>query len=417
MHSIFLRITLFFLTTLVVLGGVYALQYQKLNNEYQQKLQTETQTLLLILRKSIPLDPQSRRIYLQEHGYSIAEPHSDFIRTLQPALSTIPKDYPDAIQDSLKEGRIRILKDENHLYVYLTKATPPLLILKTNVARQSFWNEILFGFILIALLLLYWLIIRSLLPLKTLIRSINHYGAEGIYLPIHTTQKDEIALVARALNNAMLKNQTLLEARRLFLRNIMHELKTPITVGKLALPFLKNNEEKSILERAFGRMENLIAELVRLEQITSGALSPHIQPCDPRILVEKAKNLLFLSDEVIETSYDGTFFYADCEVFVTVFKNLIDNALKYSSDHKVNIIQRQERIVFYNKGEPWPEGCTLETISEPFFHRHENSQSFGLGLYIIKSIVNAHNFNLDYRYAEGYHCFEIVYHAPPASLD
>ncbi len=410
MHSIFLRITLFFLTTVAGIGAVFIIQHQKLNQEHHQKLVTEAQTLLLILRKSIILDPQARRSYLQEQGYSIAEPHTDFIRTLKPAFSAIPQNYPEAIQDSLQEGRIKILKDENHLYVYLTKATPPLLILKTNAAQQSHWIEILFGSILIALLILYLLIIRALLPLKALIRSINQYGAEGVYLPIQSIQKDEIAMVSRALDNAMHKNQTLLEARRLFLRNIMHELKTPITVGKLALPFLKNKEEKSILERAFSRMENLIAELVRLEQITSGALSPQIHLCNPDELVKKAKNLLFLTDEeAVQTTFNNTLFYADCEVFVTVFKNLIDNGLKYSSDHNVHIVQHQGSIAFYNKGEPWPEGCTLESVSEPFFHRHENAQSFGLGLYIVKSIVDAHNFTLIYRYEEAHHCFEIVY--------
>ncbi|MDD5161014.1 MAG: ArsS family sensor histidine kinase [Sulfuricurvum sp.] len=416
-HSIFLRITLFFLITFIGMGvGFYAI-HKKLTQEYEHHLEIEAGNLLLVLRKSIILSPPMRRSFLQAQGYSITEPHPDLIKTLRNALTTIPEDYPEAIKDSLKEGRIQILKDDNHLYIYLTKATPPLLVLKTDAAKQSLWLETLFVSLMIALLLLYWLIIKTLFPLKLLIQSINKYGKEGTYTPIKSTRKDEIALVSYALDSAMHKNQTLLEARRLFLRNIMHELKTPITVGKLSLPFLKKGEERSILERAFSRMENLIAELVRVEQITSGALSPHLQTCDPKLLVDKAKELLFLNDEAIEAVFDGEMVYADCDVFVTVFKNLIDNAIKYSDEGKVRIVQNHARILFYNKGAPWPSGYTLKSLSEPFFHSNENPNSFGLGLYLVKSIIDAHNFNLFYHYAAGEHCFELECQIPLSVID
>ncbi len=416
-HSIFLRITLFFLFTLIAMGFGFYFVHQKLVQEHTKQLELEAGKLLLVLRKSIVLDQHERRSFLQEQGYSVAEPHPDLIKTLSSALKRIPENYPEAIKDSLKEGRIQILKDENHLYVYLTKATPPLLVIKTDAAKQSLWPAGVFVVLTLTLLLLYWLIIRTIFPLKTLINSINHYANSGLYTPIKSGKKDEISLVSRALDSAMHKNQTLLEARRLFLRNIMHELKTPITVGKLALPFLKSGEEKSILERAFSRMEHLIAELVKVEQITSGALAPHLQECDPRYLIEKAKTLLFLNNETIDLQLSGTLIYADCEVLVTVFKNLIDNAIKYSSDGKVSIVQNGTTILFCNKAEPWPAGCTLQTLSEPFFHHHENSQSFGLGLYIIKSILDAHNFSLNYHYANGEHCFEVICLNPLLSLD
>ncbi len=416
-HSIFLRITLFFLFTLIAMGFGFYFVHQKLVQEHTKQLELEAGKLLLVLRKSIVLDLHERRSFLQEQGYSIAEPHPDLIKTLSSALKRIPENYPEAIKDSLKEGRIQILKDENHLYIYLTKATPPLLVIKTDAAKQSLWPAGVFVVLTLTLLLLYWLIIRTLFPLKTLIQSITHYGKEGIYTPIKSPRKDEISLVSRALDSAMHKNQTLLEARRLFLRNIMHELKTPITVGKLALPFLKNGEEKSILERAFSRMAHLIAELVKVEQITSGALSPHLQECDPKHLIEKAKTLLFLNDETINLQLSGTSIYADCEVFVTVFKNLIDNAIKYSSDGKVTIVQNEKSILFLNKAEPWPQGCTLQTLTEPFFHHYENEQSFGLGLYIVKSILDAHDFTLSYHYEEGNHCFEVICLNPLLPLD
>ncbi len=406
-HSVFLKITLFFLTTFIAMGiGLYAI-HQELLQQHEKRLEREAEKLLLLLRESIPLPAPARRAFLQRHGYSVATPHPDQVRPHRNALSAIPEHYPDAVRDSLAEGRIRILKDERHLYVHLTRADPPLLVIKADIARRALWPEAVFITLMGALLLFYLLIVKTLLPLKTLIRTIERYGEEGKYHPIKTRRKDEIAVVANALDDAMQKNQRLLEARRLFLRNIMHELKTPITAGKLALPFLKAGEEKSILERAFLRMQHLIGEVVRVEQITSQTLSPHIRTCDPRELVDKAAALLFLPSAAVEGTYDGESIDADCDVFVTVFKNLIDNAVKYSPDQAVRIVQRGRTIVFSNRGEPWPQGYTFDSLTEPFSHSRTDSDSFGLGLYIIKSLIEAHGFTMHHRYASGWHHFEL----------
>jgi len=411
-QSIFFKITLLFVITFIGMGISFLSIHDELEKEYQHRLEIESGNLLLHLRKSIPLPFAMRQDYLQHQGYDVLTPSDELLKTLDNAISTLPESFPEEIKDSMKEGRIQILKDDHHLYIYLSRATPPMLILKPNAATKPLWPEILFVSLMLLLIFIYWLIIKTLFPLKILIRTITEYGKEGIYTPMNSTSKDEIALVARALDSAMQKSRLLMDARRLFLRNIMHELKTPITVGKLALPFLKKSEEKSILERAFFRMEHLIGELVRVEQITSGTLAPRIQPCQLQPLIEKAKELLFLTDEAVEATYDGTPLYADCEVFVTVFKNLIDNAIKYSPDHKVRITQHSNQIVFSNTGEPWPSEYTLETLSEPFFHHENTPDSFGLGLYIVKSVIEAHDFKFLYHYDSGEHRFILESSSP-----
>jgi two-component system, OmpR family, sensor kinase len=416
-HSIFLRISIFFIIVFIAISIGFFAFHQSLSKDQNRQLEKDAEALLLALRQSITLEPSLRHIFLQEHGYTVAKPHQDLIQPLHNAFDTIPISYPEAIKSSLQEGRIKILKDDRHLYIYLTKATPPLLIIKSDVVQQPYPIEILFVSFSAILIFLYWVIIRTLFPLKRLIQTINRYGTEGIYTPISHTGKDEISLVSRALDTAMEKNQALLEARKLFLRNIMHELKTPITVGKLALPFLKKGEEKVILERAFFRMGHLISELVRLEQITSGALAPHLQTCDPTILIDKAKALLFLKEDLIDIAIDGTQIIADMDVMVTVFKNLIDNGIKYSPDGKVKISQTGKVFLFCNLGNPWPDGWTFQTLSEPFSHQYDIPNSFGLGLYIIKSIMDAHNFSLTHYFQDGVHCFKLVCSNSHFSLD
>lgn len=416
-QSIFLKITLLFFITFIGMGVGFFAVHEELIKEHRHQLEMEAGNLFLHLRKSVPLPYPMRKLYLHKRGYTIISPSENLLKTLRQAFDTVPENFPEEIKESIQERRIQVLKDDRNLYIYLTKATPPMVIVKTGAAAKPVWPELIFLVLMVSLLVLYWLIIKTIFPLRRLIHTIIHYGKEGNYTPINSQKKDEIALVANALDTAMRKNQTLMEARRLFLRNIMHELKTPITVGKLALPFLHHGEEKSILERAFFRMEYLIGELVRVEQITSGALAPNIQPCQPKAVIDKAKELLFLSNETVVAQYDDAVFYADCDVFVTVFKNLIDNAIKYSPDHTIRITQQGPRIVFSNRGEPWPAGTTLKTLSEPFFHSSENSYSFGLGLYIIQSIVDAHNFSLTHYYSEQEHHFTLECRNPLLALD
>lgn len=412
-HSLFLKITLFFLTIFIAMGIGFYEVHRELAREQERRLQSEAGKLLLLLRQSVPLPPPARRSFLQHHGYSVADPHPDLIRPLRNAFSTVPDHYPEAVKDSIAEGRIRILKDDRHLYLHLTRASPPLLVIKADIAKTPLWPKALFGALLGGMVLFYLLILGTLFPLRTLIRTIERYGEEGNYQPIRTSRRDEIAIVANALDEAMERNRKLKEARRLFLRNIMHELKTPITAGKLALPFLKEGEEKSILERAFLRMQHLIAEVVRVEQITSGTLSPNLKTCHPSELADKAAQLLFLPAGTVESRFDGTEIHADCDLLVSVFKNLIDNAVKYSPDHTVRIVQTQERVVFSNGGEPWPAGCTFGSLCEPFRHPDADSNSFGLGLYIVKSVIDAHGFTMDYRYEGGEHRFELTCRSGP----
>jgi two-component system OmpR family sensor kinase len=405
-QSIFLKITLFFLVTFIAMGVGFNALHKELARDYEEHLTSEAENLLLLLRQSVPLPLPMRETFLNEQGYTmIANPSSEMTGKLQNAFSAIPKNYPEEIQDSMKEGRIRILKDEHNLYIHLTKAAPPLLVVKADAAQKPFWPEALLIVLMLALALFYLLIIMTLFPIKKLIRTIEQYGKEGIYIPIQTMKKDEIAMISNALDGAMHKNQSLMEARRLFLRNIMHELKTPITVGKLSLPFLKKGEEKSILERAFLRMEHLIQELVRVEQITSGTIAPAPKKCDPIVLIHKAAGLLFIDPDTLEITSDGELIEVDCDVFVTVFKNFIDNALKYSPDHKVRIIHDKKGITFINRGDPWPPERTLEDLTEPFSHHQTTQQGFGLGLYIIKSILDAHSLSLTHQYLAGEHHF------------
>ena len=96
------------------------------------------------------------------------------------------------------------------------------------------------------------------------------------------------------------------------------------------------------------------------------------------------------------------------KLFTIVIKNLIDNALKYSSNGNLNIKIESNFISVSNKGKKLE--YDLEKYYEPFFSEHTNQkESFGLGLYIIKSILDVHKFKLDYSYTNEENTFKILF--------
>ncbi len=65
------------------------------------------------------------------------------------------------------------------------------------------------------------------------------------------------------------KLKNIKESRNIFIRNIMHELKTPITKGKFLLQLEKSDENIEKLKMVFNRLESLINEFATIEELIS----------------------------------------------------------------------------------------------------------------------------------------------------
>ncbi len=74
---------------------------------------------------------------------------------------------------------------------------------------------------------------------------------------------DEIGKIAKSFDDAITYINTLSASKNLFMRNLMHELKTPITKGRIIVEMLEDEATKKVLIRAFERMNELISELGR----------------------------------------------------------------------------------------------------------------------------------------------------------
>ena len=113
-------------------------------------------------------------------------------------------------------------------------------------------------------------------------------------------------------------------------------------------------------------------------------------------IVDNSIDLLLCEEDEVKKEFGNIKIEVDFALFSIAVKNLLDNALKFSPDKTVRVVYRDQKIHFINKGEALK--YNLHDYFEPFFKAEKAVQngSFGLGLYIVNYIVNAHGFRLNY---------------------
>ena len=283
-------------------------------------------------------------------------------------------------------------------------------ILLKDKEKGEFPFALLLGYIvsLVFLLGLYMWLTRSLKPLKTLQNKIEEVGKGDLSVSFKSTKSDEIAQVSNAFDIALRKLESLIDSRQLFLRAIMHELKTPIGKGKILNAFLEEEKLKEGYEEVFSRLELLLNEFAKIEQMLSANYEVKLAKYNAKDLVDQALELMILDDETLEEQVtvvekSQLVLSTDFILFPLALKNLIDNAMKYGSDHKVEIIIDNKGISVLSSGVQFTDN--IESYYQPF---HTKGKGLGLGLYIVHNSLEMLKLMLDYRYEDGKNSFTII---------
>ncbi|MFW3406015.1 ArsS family sensor histidine kinase [Aliarcobacter butzleri] len=271
---------------------------------------------------------------------------------------------------------------------------------------KYFWLVVLFS-IDILLFWFFMFIEKKLKPLISLKKDMKNLSNGNLQISTKTDGKDEISQVAKEFDIALKQLKELRDSRNLFLRNIMHEFKTPITKGRLITDIYEDSERKFILIRVFQRLEYLLSEFAKIEELTSGKITLDKRKYYVVDLIEQAFDILLLEEDVIEVEYSHELkIEVDFELFSIALKNLIDNAIKYKTEQKPKIIINEDSIQIINKGKELSKD--IKEYFKPFNHDYETATSgLGLGLYISNNIIKIHKFELNYIYEDGYHNFFI----------
>ena len=364
-----------------------------------------TKQLAQIGLKNSDLDPNE----IRQNGEKIfSDSYADMIRYNKklyfvPRFSSIDPKMFSRIMDAA--GLNISIKDD------IAKNDLPLENLE-EISSHNIW--ILWLIVNIVMAAFFIVVLKKLLRLRNLKNMIRRAGEEDKFRLIKVEANDEIGQIASEFNTTMQKIDAIKQARALFLRNILHEFRNPIMKGRIMADMiaeiLQDDKFKSRLKQIFIRLEMILGEVVKVEKLVSNQWELKKNKHRVIDIVDHSVDMLLLKDTSrIEVRADAEIsaVEVDFELYATGIKNLIDNALKYSSEKVVVSIDKNALCISSVGDELDPERLDF---NRTFNRKFETSNSgLGLGLYIANQIFIKHGHTLKYKYEDGKNIFLICF--------
>lgn len=402
-HSIFLKLNLLFLIAVFSISVVFFIFMKIGEKRHLSIIMSDSRQVMRMIRTVNKIDP----VMLKEEGYQIIKDKKSILEKATPVK--YPKNLPPRIKKRLQTKKLQILKLHSDVYFYINLPKHQLLIKNRSYPNTFVWILLSYLAVISILLFIYLALKHALTPIKKLEEEIKKFGDGAVDVNTKSDKKDEIAAVGNQFYNAVQKIKTLQNTRTLFLRNMMHELKTPITKGKLSLALMKKSPETLMLGKVFNSLDSLINEMADIEHITTQNVKIGKKKHLLIDIIDHAKELLYLENEQLIHKIADQSISCDFKLFGIAVKNLIDNGIKYSSDQKVEIKADAQSIQFINNASALK--YDFEHYLEPFYKgalTEVNQKGFGLGLYIVNEIVKIHGFSLEYKHQNGKNIFTII---------
>ena len=238
---------------------------------------------------------------------------------------------------------------------------------------------------------------------------------------------DEIATLGTAFNQMADSLEQLETMRNSFISNVSHDLRTPMTtilgfiegINSGAIPEEKHAYYLDVIAGEVRRLSRLVTDLLDLSRLESGSRKFNFTTFD---ICEMARLILIASEQRIEEKHlDVNFAVSDESLSVIgdkdaihqVLYNLCDNAIKFAREGGAFTLtiapsgKRKAFVTVYNEGEGIPE-ADVPFVFDRFYKsdksRGRDKTGAGLGLYISKTIMEAHGEELTLESVEGKSC-------------
>lgn len=299
-----------------------------------------------------------------------------------------------------------------------------------QVRVNSQMKEIMVTFLLcgfsvmaFAFICVYFITKQIVRPLNEISLAAQSYVKGDFSRRISTGPEGEMNDLAITFNRMADGLEQLENMRRGFIADISHELRTPMTTiggfvdGMLDGTIPPELQEKYLLlvSGEVKRLSRMVNELLDVARIQSGEISYKMQPFS---LTEVAHRvLLSMEDRIREGQIQMQVHLPEEELYAVgdgdsihrVIYNLMDNAIKFTPENgeiTVCLEQKEKKLYFSirNTGKGIPE-AEVGKIFERFYKtdksRGENKKGVGLGLYMVKSIIDAHGEDIVVSSKEG----------------
>lgn len=276
--------------------------------------------------------------------------------------------------------------------------------------------SIIFAVTAVTVLLLSVILKHVLKPLQEL-NVTTEYMARGYYdQRVHVRSKDEVGQLGESFNKMAeaveVRTRSIEESEKkktLFMGNLTHELKTPMTAitgyaqTLLSVKLSEEQQEEALMYiyEECTRLERLSKKMMKLLELEteSGLIFADTPVEQVFAAAEKSCGVILRDKEIrLEISQHGEIFSMDADLMTDVLVNLIDNAVKASERGGTIVLKADKNVI-----EVQDFGCGIpeeeqEKILEPFYmidkSRSRRSGGAGLGLALTAMIVKSHGAQL-----------------------
>ncbi|MDE3144277.1 MAG: HAMP domain-containing histidine kinase [Bacteroidota bacterium] len=279
---------------------------------------------------------------------------------------------------------------------------------------------------MIAVILLFnYLINRKLInkiwqPFYKTIDDIKAYQVSDKQ-PLQLTKEpiDELNLLNDSLNKMTQSIYREYAALKSFTENASHEMQTPLAVIRSRIDLLLQQselKEQSLqqilsIEDAAQRLSKLHQSLLLLTKIENKQFVLNEQVDLKKIILEKIKEREELIDSKkikIVTNCKEVVLSFHQHLAEILFNNLLNNAIKYTSENGVVDIELNEDFICF-KNDAANEALDADKIFQRFYKPSDSGDGTGLGLAIIKEICNLAGFDISYLFNDHQHIFLIKF--------
>lgn len=306
--------------------------------------------------------------------------------------------------------------------IYLLTFLPEITRLREDVIRIYLFSGL--AVILLSLILIYVITKRVTDPIKAIRKASKDLSTGKFQTRVKVFNKeDEIGQLAEEFNDMADSIEKSEYMRRTFISDVSHELRTPLTTitgfvqGILddTIPKEKQEFYLNVVLDESRRLSKLIGDLLDVSRMESEEVK--IEPV--RFNINELIRLSIIGFEerfneknltvnaIFKNEIEEVF--ADKDSIKRVVTNLLDNAIKFSN-HKgvidISTYQKGNKVIVSIKNEG--EGISKDeqkTIFERFYKldksRSQNKNGVGLGLYIVKRIINKHGEKIWINSEEG----------------
>jgi signal transduction histidine kinase len=258
---------------------------------------------------------------------------------------------------------------------------------------------------------------RALRPISKVMNAVEGILPQKLDTRLEIpNQKDEIGRLSTTFNKLLDRIETAFQMQKIFVANVSHELKNPLTKirSQLEVSMLKERSSaeyqvtiQSVLEdiQELAQLSNTLLELAKVSEDQRDLLTETVRIddllWDCRQSLSQANpgyNILVNLDELpdddtwLEISGNST-------LLKTAFLNLIDNACKFSDNQTVKVTlhatAKRLNLQFSDTGKGIPVQ-DQSLIFQPFYRGDNtaNVKGYGIGLSLVDRIVKLHNGNV-----------------------